>query len=148
MPTKRPVPPLVILIIPSLQKVTMGLSDKKDMGFLEKKDTIVDTMGFFWGGGYLNEAELYCGAASHSISRVPTGTFSVPGFFFLLHPCISSPCRHVRTTGKFERLINGALTSYEWLRKVPPLLDFLSPCTHKTSLAGKVCLVGTRAIRR
>ena len=30
---------------------------------------------------------------------------------------------------KSERLTNGAATSYEWLRKVPPLLeDFLSPC--------------------
>ena len=77
-------------------------------------------------------------------SRVPTRTFSVPGFFlFWLRPRISSPCRlGVRTTGKSQRLIDGASTSYE----PPPLLeDFLSRCkspegrilspnlTHKTS---------------
>ena len=38
-----------------------------------------------------------------------------------LRPRIHSPCRRVRTTGRSE-------TSYERLRKVPPLLeDFLSP---------------------
>ena len=37
--------------------------------------------------------------------------------------------RRVRSTGKSERLINRALTSYEWLRKVPPLLkDLMSHC--------------------
>ena len=46
-------------------------------------------------------------------SRVPTSTFSVPGFFLWLRPRISSPCHRVRTTGKSERLINGVSSSYE-----------------------------------
>ena len=104
------------------------------------------------------QKDTHCAYQPNDNSWVPIRTFSVPGFFFGLHP-ISSPCHRVHTTGKFERLV--ASTSYEWLRKVLPLLkDFLSPCKspegrilgesslqaapRKTSLAGKARLVGTR----
>ena len=60
-------------------------------------------------------------------SRVPTRTFSVRLFFFFCSAHAFAPSRHERTTGKSERLTDGASTSYEQLRKVPPLLeDFLS----------------------
>ena len=71
-----------------------------------------------------------------------------------------APSRHKRTTGKSGMLINGASTSYEQLRKVPPLLeDILSRWKeslgadrlskpHPQNLAGKVRLVGTRLLSR
>ena len=95
-------------------------------------------------------------------TSVLTSTFSVPGFFFgSAHALAHS--RHKRTKGKSERLINGASTSHERLRKVPPLLeDFLSRSGEwipegwilggsslqnaptKPQTAGKVHLVGMR----
>ena len=48
-------------------------------------------------------------------------------FRFLGYAHTLAPGRHERTTGKSERLTDGASTSYERLRKVAPLLeDFLS----------------------
>ena len=63
----------------------------------------------------------------YTIAKYRLGLFQS---LFRLRPHISSPCRRVRTTGKSTRSPEG------WI---------LSPNhTHKTSLAGKVRLVGTR----
>ena len=72
------------------------------------------------------------GKLSFFISRYKKnirGNTVVPGFFFVgFTHALAPPCRGVRSTAKSERLTNRAPTSYERLRKVPPLLeDFLEP---------------------
>ena len=75
------------------------------------------------------------------ISRVPTRTFSVPGFFFWLRPRISSPCRRVCTTGKSERLTNGASTELQATQKRTTSAGGLAEPLERVS-RGKVRLFG------
>ena len=68
------------------------------------------------------------------LAAYPPGLFQSQAFFSGSAHAFA-PSRLERTAGKSERLINGASTSYERLRKVPPLLeDFLS--RWKESLRG------------
>ena len=63
----------------------------------------------------------------YTTAAYPPGLFQSEVFFFGSAHAFS-PSRLERTTGKSERLTDGASTRYERLRKVPPLLeDFLSP---------------------
>ena len=56
------------------------------------------------------------------IGAYPLGLFS-PGTFICCSAHAVAPSRLECTTGKSETLINGASTSYERLRKAPPLLE-------------------------
>ena len=61
-----------------------------------------------------------------TLAAYPPGLFQFEAFFFGSTHALA-PSHHERTTGKSQRLINGASMSYEQLRKVLPLLkDFLS----------------------